>query len=84
METLMTKSTLVVDHLVLRSATEEAEIDHLRQALIQGHYLLDLKDNQPALHRLAPSRLPVTVLDEWTSDWEKHPAANQLTRQPPR
>jgi hypothetical protein len=36
--TLMTKPALVVDHLVLRTATEEAEIDILRQALNQGHY----------------------------------------------
>ena len=37
METLMTKSALVVDHLVPRTATEKAEIDHLRQARNQGH-----------------------------------------------
>ena len=33
------KSALVVDHLVLRTATEDAEIDLLRQALNDGHYL---------------------------------------------
>jgi len=49
METLMTKPVLVVDHLVLRTATEEAEIDHLRQALNQGHYL---KAGRPAGHVL--------------------------------
>ena len=31
METLMSQPALVGDHLVLRTATEEAEIDHLRQ-----------------------------------------------------
>lgn len=49
METLMTKPALVVDHLVLRTATEEAEIDHLRQALNQGHYLMA---GRPAGHVL--------------------------------
>ena len=39
METLMTRPALVGDHLVLRTATEEAEIDHLRQTLNEGHYL---------------------------------------------
>ena len=37
MERLMTQSALVFDHLVLRTTTEEAAIDHLRQALNQGH-----------------------------------------------
>ena len=45
----MTKPALVTDHLVLRTATEEAEIDHLRQALNQGHYL---KAGRPAGHVL--------------------------------
>jgi hypothetical protein len=49
METLMTKSALVVDHLVLRTATEDAEIDLLRQALNEGHYL---KAGRPAGHAL--------------------------------
>ena len=49
METLMTKSALVVDHLVLRTATEDAEIDLLRQALNEGHYL---KAGRPAGHVL--------------------------------
>ncbi len=39
MEALQTKSPLVVDHLMLRTATADAEIDHLRQVLNQGHYL---------------------------------------------
>lgn len=39
METPITKPTLVVDHLVLRTATKESEINHLRQALNQVHYL---------------------------------------------
>ena len=39
METLMTQPALVGDHLVLRTATEEAEIDHLRQTFNEGHYL---------------------------------------------
>ena len=45
MEALMTKPALVVDHLVLRAATEVAEIDHLRQALNEGLYL---KAGRPA------------------------------------
>ena len=45
----MTKPALVADHLVLRTATEKAEIDHLRQALNQGHYL---KAGRPAGHVL--------------------------------
>ena len=49
MEALMTKPALVADHLVLRTATEKAEIDHLRQALNQGHYL---KAGRPAGHVL--------------------------------
>ena len=49
MEALMTKSALIVDHLVLRTATEEAEIDHLRQALNKGHYL---QAGRPAGHVL--------------------------------
>ena len=39
MEALMTKPALATDHLVLRTASEEAEIAHLRQALNEGHYL---------------------------------------------
>ena len=42
METLMTQPALVGDHLVLRTATEEAEIHHLRQTLNEGHYLIRL------------------------------------------
>jgi len=49
MESLMTKSALATDHLVLRTATEEAEIDHLRQILNQGHYL---QAGRPAGHGL--------------------------------
>jgi hypothetical protein len=49
METLMTKSALVVDHLVLRTAIQDAEIDLLRQALNEGHYL---KAGRPAGHVL--------------------------------
>ena len=49
MEALMTNPALVVDHLVLRTATEESEIDHLRQALNQGHYL---QAGRPAGHVL--------------------------------
>ena len=45
METLLTKPALVADDLVLRTATEPAEIDHLRQALNQDHYL---KAGRPA------------------------------------
>ena len=45
----MTKPALVAEHLVLRTATEKAEIDHLRQALNQGHYL---KAGRPAGHVL--------------------------------
>ena len=37
MERPRTQSALVFDHLVLRTTTEEAAIDHLRQALNQGH-----------------------------------------------
>ena len=49
METLMTQPALVGDHLVLRTATEESEIDHLRQTLNQGHYLMA---GRPAGHVL--------------------------------
>jgi len=49
MEALMSKSALVGDGLVLRTATEETEIDHLRQALNEGHYL---KAERPAGHVL--------------------------------
>jgi len=49
MKALMTKPALVTDHLVLRTATEEAEIDHLRQILNQGHYL---QAGRPAGHIL--------------------------------
>ena len=49
MDALMTHPALVVDHLVLRTATEEAEIDHLRQTLNEGHYL---KAGRPAGHIL--------------------------------
>ena len=49
MESLMTKPALVADHLVLRSATQKAEIAPLREALNQGHYL---KAGRPAGHVL--------------------------------
>ncbi len=49
MEALIPESALVTDNLTLRSATEEAEIDQLRQALNQGHYL---KAGRPAGHVL--------------------------------
>ena len=49
MGALPTKPALVVDHLVLRTATEEAELDQLRQALNQEHYL---KAGRPAGHVL--------------------------------
>jgi hypothetical protein len=49
MDSLMTKPALVTDNLVLRTATVEAEIDQLRQALNQGHYL---KAGRPAGHVL--------------------------------
>ena len=49
METRMTQPVLVGDHLVLRTATEEAEIDQLRQTLNQGHYLMA---GRPADHVL--------------------------------
>ena len=49
MEALMTKPALVTDHLVLRTACEEAEIARLRQALNEGHYL---KAGRPAGHVL--------------------------------
>ena len=45
----MTKPALVSDHLVLRTATEEAEIAQLRDALNQGHCL---KAGRPAGHVL--------------------------------
>jgi hypothetical protein len=49
MDSLMTKPALVTDDLILRAATEQAEIDQLRQALNQGHYL---KAGRPAGHVL--------------------------------
>lgn len=49
MEAQMTKAALLSDNLTLRSAAEEAEIDQLRQALNQGHYL---KAGRPAGHVL--------------------------------
>ena len=49
MDSLLTKPALIADHLVLRTATEEAEIGHLRQVLNQGHYL---KAGRPAGHVL--------------------------------
>src|SRR5210317_678164 len=49
MEVLMPKAALRTDNLTLRSATEDAEIDQLRQALNQGHYL---KAGRPAGHVL--------------------------------
>jgi len=51
MESLMTKSALATDHLAPRTATatEKAEIDHLRQILNQGHYL---QAGRPAGHGL--------------------------------
>jgi hypothetical protein len=49
MKSLITKHALVVDHLVLRTATEQAEIDFLRQALNEGHYL---QAGRPAGHAL--------------------------------
>ncbi|MEX1143677.1 MAG: transposase family protein [Anaerolineales bacterium] len=49
MEALLNKSALLTDDLLLRTATEEAEIDHLRQALNEGHYL---KAGRPAGHIL--------------------------------
>ena len=48
-ETLVTQPDLVVDDLVLRTATEEAEIEHLRQTLKLGHYLMAAR---PAGHVL--------------------------------
>lgn len=49
MEALTTKPALGTDHLVLRTASEEAEITLLRQALNEGHYL---KAGRPAGHVL--------------------------------
>ena len=49
MKARLIKPALVADHLVVRTATEEAEIDHLRQVLNQGHYL---KAGRPAGHVL--------------------------------
>ena len=49
MEALMTKPALLTDTLTLRTATEAAEIDQLREVLNQGHYL---KAGRPAGHVL--------------------------------
>ena len=49
MEALLNKPALVTEHLTLRTATEEAEITILRQALNDGHYL---KAGRPAGHVL--------------------------------
>ena len=49
MEVLMPKAALCTESLTLRSATEKAEIDQLRQALNEGHYL---KAGRPAGHVL--------------------------------
>lgn len=49
MEALLNKPLLVAGDLLLRTATGEAEIDHLRQLLNQGHYL---KAGRPAGHVL--------------------------------
>ena len=49
LESRQTKPCLVADHIVLRTATEDAEINRLRQALNQGHYL---KARRPAGHVL--------------------------------
>ena len=49
MESSLTKSALHTDNLILRTATEHAEIDHLRQVLNEGHYL---KAGRPAGHTL--------------------------------
>ena len=49
MEFFATQSALVAERLVVRTATGEAEIDHLRQALNQGHYL---QAGRPAGHVL--------------------------------
>ena len=45
----MTRPALSTDHFLPRTATEEAEISHLRQALNEGHYL---KAGRPAGHVL--------------------------------
>lgn len=45
MEALLNKPALATEHLLLRTATEAAEIDILRQALNSGHYL---KAGRPA------------------------------------
>jgi len=49
MEALMPRTALCTDNLALRSATEEAEIGQLREALNQGHYL---RAGRPAGHVL--------------------------------
>ena len=49
MEALLNKPALVTEHLALRTATEEAEVAILRQALNDGHYL---KAGRPAGHVL--------------------------------
>jgi DDE_Tnp_1-associated/Druantia protein DruA len=49
MEALMTKPALLAQNLTLRSASEAAEIDELREVLNRGHYL---KAGRPAGHVL--------------------------------
>jgi imidazoleglycerol phosphate synthase glutamine amidotransferase subunit HisH len=49
MELLKTKPALRNDELTIRTATEKAEIDHLRHILNEGHYL---KAGRPAGHVL--------------------------------
>ena len=49
MDALVIHPALIVDHLVLRTATEKAEIAPLRQALNEGHCL---KAGRPAGHIL--------------------------------
>ncbi len=49
MELPTTKPALADGGLILRTATGQAEIDHIRQALNQGHYL---KAGRPAGHVL--------------------------------
>lgn len=49
MEALMPKPALLTDTLTLRTATEAAEVDQLREVLNQGHYL---KAGRPSGHVL--------------------------------
>jgi hypothetical protein len=68
MEKLMTQPALVGDHLVLRTATEEPEIDHLRQPLNEGHYLSRLARvdlDQDISHFPGAPQL-VRIIREWT------------------